>query len=75
MLHHRSPVIAAFIRARLGEGPWAFTEKRESDDAETQILGPTCDAVEQGAYNDSQMTEVTRGPGTVSKKTPLLDVL
>jgi hypothetical protein len=46
MLYHWSPVIAAFIRAHLGEGPWAFTEKGESDDAETQILGPTCDAVE-----------------------------
>ncbi|KAJ7288935.1 hypothetical protein C8J57DRAFT_1281629 [Mycena rebaudengoi] len=75
ILHHRSPVIVAFIRDRLGEDPQASTEKGEHGDVETQITSPTCDAVERGAYNDAQTTEVTRGPGTASEKTPLLGVI
>ncbi|KAJ7493112.1 hypothetical protein B0H11DRAFT_1911546 [Mycena galericulata] len=69
VLHHRSPVIVAFIRERLVEGPHASTEKGEPGDGETQITSPTCDAAERGACNDAQMTE---GPGTASEKTPLL---
>jgi hypothetical protein len=62
ILHHRFPVIVAFVRERLvdlGDAPRASTEKGEPGDVETQIASPTCDAAERGA-------------GTASEKTPLL---
>jgi hypothetical protein len=62
ILHHRLPVVVAFIRERLvdlGDDPRASTEKGEPGDVETEIRSPTFDSAERGA-------------GTASEKTPLL---
>ncbi|KAJ7359865.1 hypothetical protein DFH08DRAFT_847230 [Mycena albidolilacea] len=62
ILHHRFPVIVAFVRERLvdlGNDPRASTGKGELGDVETQIASPICDAAERGA-------------GTASEKIPLL---